>query len=197
MKKELMLVCLASIILIALINTSIVLAQETAPTAQSAVSVPQEDVGKEVVDSSNKVLESNVAIPESLQIIARLVLGITPDTPVSVDELIILICLWVILVLIIKTILEFMPFFGEGWKAWVGAVIITMLSSMTGWMRSLSQMWFIFGSFFKGQDLLDIILNVILLIVFTFGAITLINMMKKKGGKEESEALGFKTGAGV
>ena len=35
------------------------------------------------------------------------------------------------------------------------------------------------------------------LIVFTFGAITLINMMKKKGGKEESEALGFKTGAGV
>jgi len=125
----------------------------------------------------------------------------------SVDfpDLIILIALWVVIMMIIKSILEIVPFFGKGWKSWAGGIIVTLLASISGGIKE-GGIWILgLADSIKWLDKFGqakVAFVVILFIIVYFALIKLIplvktlviNPLKTQFGEEEAEMKGFEIG---
>jgi len=98
-------------------------------------------------ERTNTALESNVEIPESLETIVRIFLGIRAEEPISRLLFIVLIVTFIFFFFLMKEVVVLIPFFEEGWQNWLGAFIVT---SLVGLSRGL----LVFASFFMDLGLL-------------------------------------------
>jgi len=118
----------------------------------------------------------------------------------SVDfhDLIILIALWVIIMLIIKSILEIMPFFGKGWKSWLAGAIVTLLASISGgitrggiWILGLADSIKWLDRFGRAK----VAFVVIFLIIVGYALMKLVKLVEENVIIYGKEQKGFKVGA--
>ncbi len=182
-------------LIISLLLISFVLAAETEVNQTTT---------KDFKTQTNTFLEKDITIPDNLQIFANVLFGLNNET-LPIENMITLLGIWIILFLLIQAITEIIPFFGEGWKSWVAAAIITALISITGSIQNVSLLFFA-----KTRDLLGnlgqysfffILLNLIVLIILGWGAKMLLDMIKRKLKIEIKESKAYQEefgqGAGI
>lgn len=203
MKKSIYL--LSAILMLLIINLSVIIAQTEIPIQESTeiiksatgIKAPADVSGFK--DSTNKFLETELNLPPIVKEIADILFKLE-GRPVATQNLIILIALWIILFLLIQAILEVMPFFGEGWKSWSASAIITALISITGaiqtgaiWIFDLKTTFAKLGNY----GFFFLILNIIFLAFFIWGARYLIKIIGNKIKVASSEQREFEQGLNI
>ena len=76
--------------------------------------------------------EGEIKIHDSLELPARILLGIPRGETVHIEILIVLVSLWIAMFMLILGVLQLTPFMKEGYVRFLGALIVTSLISMTG-----------------------------------------------------------------
>lgn len=129
-----------------------------------------------------------VTLPESFVQPIRLIFSI-PLEDITLSYLIVLIAMYIFMLLVVLSLIQFVPFF-SGAKAWIGAIVISLLISISGGVREsatfllsfnvnlgkLASVWFVFLA--------------LILIVLGWGWMRLLKMVKDKVGVEVSEQMG-------
>lgn len=148
---------------------------------------------KSLQDASNNLLSKQITISDSIQQISSIIFKL--DSTISLQEFIVLISLFAMLLFILQALVEIIPLFGEGWKSWIGALVITLLISITGAIKSWAEFFFGvsgFLQFLKDWGLFKLIFALILLGIIGFGVRKLIHIMKNQSRVAENEAAGMK-----
>ncbi len=146
-------------------------------------------------------LESEINIPENWQIPARIVFGIKSDTEISLSKLIILISIWIILFLFTIEVIRTMHMFKET-IVWLMAFTLTIIFGVTGTVKSLSDFFFGFTSFFKFLEEWElgkvssffIIIIIISILIKRFIIQPIENKAKKSQAQQEGMEVGTELG---
>ena len=131
-----------------------------------------------------------VTLPESFVQPIRLIFSIPLGEDITLSYLIVLIAMYIFMLLVVLSLIQFVPFF-SGAKAWIGAIVISLLISISGGVREsatfllsfnvnlgkLASVWFVFLA--------------LILIVLDWGWMRLLKMVKDKVGVEVSEQMGL------
>jgi hypothetical protein len=182
MKRE-VIICLLLVLLIGFICAEEVVSQE---------SNTDTNLGQDFQSYSNNLLSKQIIIPDYLQNPTRIIFGIS-DSNIDLQSFIILFSVWLFLIFIIQAILEIVPLFGEGFKSWLGAIVITLLISITGAINPVANWLFGFGgiiSLIKKWDLLKIIFVVIILGIITVGLKKLLQIIEHEKRMGENYMMG-------
>lgn len=146
-------------------------------------------------ETANQTVQINsFVLPENFQSFAGFIFGIEGEQAVNIPNFIVLLCLFIILLLIIRSILDFIPIFDKFLIAWPVSLIISLLSSRTGALWEVSQ--FIFA-LTPGRASLKASFIVILLVILFYGLKILLRIVKievKKAKIEKSKMSGLKQG---
>ncbi len=203
MKKWFALAVLSLFIISILSITNITYAEELAPPEMPSLEKIADsaqntnNITGNLQASTNEFLSRDITIPAQLEIFSKILFGVNESSTIDLSTFIVLAAIWVVFLLIIKSLLEIIPLFGDGWKSWLGAAIITALSSITGSLKDAALFFFGLGNFFKNQGILKLIFTIIPLIIIGYGAIKLLHMLKHNAKKAKREQEGFEEGAGI
>jgi hypothetical protein len=150
--------------------------------------------------SSNAFFEKDITIPSQFDVFAKIIFGVNESNSLDVSSLIILIALWIFILLIVKSVFEIIPLFGDGWKSWLGAIIVTLLASISGGIKDAAVFFFdlrrLFG-LLGNYSFFFIVLNIIILVAMGYGAGKLLHMLKHESRKVAKRQQGFEEGAGI
>ncbi len=200
MKKEFIIGGFVVLILVSLFSICFVYAQdngEKSPEDAEDIKQEAERLGQELKQKEKKVLETEIEIPENLQVVVRILFGVKGS--INLQEFVVLIAVWVMLLLIIVSFLQLTPLL-SGWKSWAGAITITSIISVIGVVRNISIFFFNLGnafSFLQKWSILKIVFVIVLAIVLIWLASFVSKIIKKKLMLEEAEMKGAKAGAGA
>jgi len=150
-------------------------------------------------DATDSLAEKEIQIPNNLQLIARLILGI--KSPIEFSLLIIIIIIWVMTFKLIGEGVKLMPFFEKGVMSWVATFIIIMLIVFAGGLNliasvilGLADIFTIFRDWSTGA----LIFGITLVIIIGFFISKLEKWARKKSeiekAKFESTNLGISLG---
>jgi heme A synthase len=130
-------------------------------------------------------------VPEGLQSAARFIFALDSSQVITLSHLIILIVVFFALLLIISSVMEFVPFF-EGIKSWIGAIVITLLMSVSGGLRDASSLLFELGDRSSASNLgkIWLVLIVAVILVIGWGISKALKIVRDKIGIEEAEQVG-------
>jgi hypothetical protein len=142
----------------------------------------------------NSGLSQKVIIPSFLEDFSKIIFALDSQAPLDLQTFIIYLVVWVWLLMIIKYILEIVPFFGECWKSWLGAIIITALASTTGAIKNSTIWFFSLGKLLTDVSILWLIFDFLVLAVLSFGVFKFLKIMKSKVGEENARVVGMRTG---
>ncbi|MEM2933007.1 MAG: hypothetical protein QW622_02260 [Candidatus Pacearchaeota archaeon] len=146
----------------------------------------------------SSTLEQEIEIPENLQLAAKILLGLKPDTKVTFQEFIILIMTFVIFFFIIRDVMVFVPFFDTTIKSIIGAVLVTLLTGISGGFLLFVDLMLSLSSFFgilERWPIITIVLVFILLFGLSFILNKVLTQLKQKTQIEIAKGEGLKTGA--
>ncbi len=174
---------LFGILIITILLSSIVLAQTNSTNI----------TGIDIKSSTSKLdskLDQNVKIPETLQILTRIVFGIGSGEEVTVSAFILLLFIWAWIFVIVAEALKLTPFF-KGKTIWIGSAVITILIALTKTILEIARFWLDIGSSFKflaewptGEFVISI-MGLILAIILTFFLKDWLDKRMKKIKSEE------------
>ncbi|MEM4271366.1 MAG: hypothetical protein QXO70_04725, partial [Candidatus Pacearchaeota archaeon] len=116
----------------------------------------------------SSTLEQEIEIPENLQLAARILFGLKPDKKVVFQEFIILIMTFVIFFFIIRDVMVFVPFFDTTIKSIIGAVLVTLLTGISGGFLLFADLMLFLSSFFGILERWPII-TIVLVFILLFG----------------------------
>jgi hypothetical protein len=136
-------------------------------------------------------------IPQSLQIVTKILFGI--EKTLTVSSFIVIIGLWLIALLIIADVLKFAPFF-KGIKAWLGAVIISLIIGVSGGFKGAANFFLSIGDTIDivGElPILTLVFTILILLVGTFLILYLLRLMRRKIEIYTNENKGMDAGAVV
>src|SRR3989344_4638963 len=152
-------------------------------------------------EASNKILSQDVTIPENLQTPARMVFGLNIGEQIDFQIFVILFALLIILLLVVHEILEIIPIFGSRVKSWIGAIIVTLLASVTGAVKQTALFFFDIGGyvqFLKDWGILRFLVVLIFLIILVYyGFFRLLRKIKREEEEIKAEQAGLKVGIGA
>lgn len=147
--------------------------------------------------SSNQVMNYDVQIPSELKAFSAIFLGIG-NYNISVSQFITLLCIWFMFLILLRSILDFVPLFGEDWKAWIASIIISCLVGITGVFVKVGEFFFDFKksiTFLKDYDLFYLLIVLIIMTLLFFGFYNLMSMLKKESRKDKARSEGYEEGA--
>lgn len=143
-------------------------------------------------EKSNAALEKDFAIPENMQIPARIVFGLKQGEMIDFETLVIMIVLLFIMFMIFLRVAAFIPFFSKGFSMWAAALIMTLLAGVSGGIveaTRILQALFGFGVFGK-YAAVSMISIVIIILIIGLGAGKLLGMLKERADVMKAEQTG-------
>ena len=148
------------------------------------------EVSVKVVDQSNAVLERPLDVPGNFEFVGSL-FGVKDG--LDLRHLIVLLCLWLLLFLVLRQVLEVTPFFGKGWISWIGGAIITMIIALSGGLKESADFFFTLGGFFgvlRGQSVFQLFISIFVLLFFYTIFAKILKKVVRESRKAKAEALG-------
>ena len=152
-----------------------------------------------IQEATNEILTQELTISEAGDNLIRTALNIKPEENLTIEKIIVILCILIGLVVLIQGILVIIPFF-EGNKSWAGAVIITLIIGVTGTIYSLVMFLFDFANIFdilENWSSLRIAFMVLVLFAFFYGVSILTKILKGEIEKEQAEHLGTIAGTEI
>jgi hypothetical protein len=117
----------------------------------------KEGVGEAVGGVKNKtedILEKEVAIPEALQLPARIVFGIKSDPPIKIGELVVLLAIWIVVFTLVLMGVKITPFFKGDYLPYLAGLAMTIIIALTGIINSIAIFFFNLGNLFVWMEAL-------------------------------------------
>ena len=136
--------------------------------------------------------EGEIKIHDSLELPARILLGIPRGETVHIEILIVLVSLWIAMFMLILGVLQLTPFMKEGYVRFLGALIVTSLISMTGVLLLLVNYLFSLLEFLNWIEKLgawQIVLGIIVGTLIILGGIKIMKFLGLKIGDEQNASL--------
>ncbi|NMB81702.1 MAG: hypothetical protein GYA14_07770 [Ignavibacteria bacterium] len=96
-------------------------------------------------------------------------------------------------ILILQAFLEIIPIFGEGFKSWLGAIVITSLFSISGVIKGAADWLFGFGgviSLINEWGIIKLIVIILLLVILAFGIKKILHIIRHEEKKGENYMAG-------
>ncbi len=145
---------------------------------------------EEPIKKLNNLLSDNkvITIPDAFRFFSTNILRI--ETELTLPTLIIFTTLFIILILIIASILQYTPFLNGKITRWISAVIITMLISISGAVKQMAIFFLDLGNFFnifKEWSALALLFSIVIVILLSYGASKLIKIIGKKAGLDKAD----------
>ena len=142
---------------------------------------------------ADKTLSEQIVIPSNLEAFTKYLFALDNTKTIDLQTFIIYIAFWIMLLLLIKSALEMIPIFGDGWKAWLGSLIVTILASSSGGLKAISIWFFSLGKLFKQTSFLWLVFDFLILVLLFIGVTMFLKKAKSKMGEEKARAIGMKT----
>jgi cbb3-type cytochrome oxidase subunit 3 len=142
--------------------------------------------------------DQDVDIPPNLQFAARVLFGLKTDQDVSFNLLIVIISVLGGFVILIHSILRFVPIFKKEWVMWAVAVVVTLLASSTGGFIAFASMLFGFSAkveFLNKWSMAYAFVTLVLIFLLAIGLNKLLKKMKKAQEVANAEDVGFRASA--
>jgi uncharacterized membrane protein len=142
-------------------------------------------------------LEKQVQIPENMQGLARVLFGIKPDTTIDFQHLIILFAAFLIVFLVVRDFIGFIPFFDSKLKSILGAFAVTIISGSAGGFIMFADFMLSIGSLFgwlKTQSILNLTIALIIFVSLYLVLNKVSENMKSEAKIEEARQAGEKAG---
>ncbi|MDP2946715.1 MAG: hypothetical protein Q8N88_01240 [Nanoarchaeota archaeon] len=151
------------------------------------------EIIKKFDNSTGDILSREVEIPAYIFMPIQLLLGI--EKKISWQNFIIVLGIWFGFFILILSLMDIMPFLNKGILKFLGAIVITLLISITGAINEMANFFFNIAGFFKITEryvALKIFIAIIiaLLCVVIFGY--LIKILKNKNKIKTAELTGQK-----
>ena len=150
-------------------------------------------------EKTNEALEKELIISQGGEKIIRGFLRISAEEIFTNAKIIVTICVLLSFIFILQSILIITPFF-EGKRSWFGAIIITLLISITGVVYSLVSFLFYLANVFnilEKWSVLALVFVLLVLFAFFYGAKILTRTLKETIEKEKAEHQGIEAGTAV
>jgi len=145
-------------------------------------------------ERSNEVLESEIQIPGGLQFLARVVFGLGGESDVSLQLFFVLVGLWIIVLLFVKSFGGLILGIGEGLKAWTFSIaVVSILFGLSGGLLFAAQFFLDLSKLFgllEDWSIITLLIAVSLLFVIYYLATKLIKILKVKSEVAEAEEIG-------
>ena len=146
-------------------------------------------------EKTNEVLSKEIIFPQ--ENIVRLLFNIKQEESLTLEKIILLLCIFLGLLILIQSALIITPFF-EGKKSWIGAVIITLIVGIAGAINTFATFLFNFSHVFKVLETwspIRIALTILVIFAFFYGVKKLTGILR--GGIEKERAEQEGTTAGI
>lgn len=144
-------------------------------------------------ESSNRILEQQVEIPENFRFVPRFLFGLQLNQEISFQLFIILIGSWIILYVGFTQIIKIMPFF-DGGKAWIASFCVMVLMGISGGLilaaNFLIDLSTLFGVL-KGWEIVGLAIALVFLVIVYFFIAKVSKMLRNKMHVEENEITGL------
>lgn len=141
---------------------------------------------------SNEVLSNEIEIPENLQKFSRVFFGLKNEEEVSLQKFIIFVGVWLVFLFLLASILEITPFF-DGWKSWIGAVVVNLLVGLSGGFLLVTGFIFSLSNLFgvlENWGILTLFIGLILVALFYYLLSKLIVIIREKNGEDKMSRVG-------
>jgi len=116
--------------------------------------------------------QEQIALPENIQEIVKFIFNLDTGAEIEFSFFIILVALLLIFFFLVIPILELIPFFEEKWKALVGAIVITLIISTSGFIETLARYMTSLGAGIQK-------FNILILAIFAFLIYLIISKLAK------------------
>ncbi len=156
-------------------------------------------IKEELKNTTQGIFEKEITIPKNLELPARVVFGLKPGDKLDVSLLIILITLLIGFIFVLQPFVLMIPSM-EGGRSWIGAVLITLLISLSGAIKSTAYFWLDLGGFFGVLENLGpwkILLSLALIMIIIFGIRFITKIVKESAAINKATSEGFEAGAQV
>ncbi len=137
---------------------------------------------------SNEALDKEIKIPDKLQILARVLFGLKSGETVSLSMFIVFISVWIIFLILLRSIVLLIPFFNET-TSWPASIVIMLLLGISGGIEAIAKLILWIGSLFgilKDWEIFSLIISII--VVFGL-ALIISKAMKRLGLSEEIDKM--------
>ena len=142
--------------------------------------------GKQAISN---ISVNELELPSALTSATKVIFNIPAGENITLSYFVILVALFIFFLLLISSLMQFVPFF-DGWKAWVGALVITLLVAFSGGIRASTQLFLNFEVNFGRFAQIGFVFIAVILIIIGWGLTKLLKMVKDKVGVETAEHMG-------
>jgi uncharacterized membrane protein len=156
--------------------------------------------GKGFKETTNAALEKQVTVPDSLQVLARILFGIKSDNPINFQKLVILFAGFLVIFFIIRDILRVMPIFQGSALSNATGIVITSIVGVSGGLLAFSDLMLSLGSMFgllSEWEVFGLILTLIILLILLFAIDSLTVMIRRESKISEAERKATEAGAAI
>jgi hypothetical protein len=163
-------------------------------SADSQIPSQQQLSAAEISSASNSFLDKTIVIPEDFQVLSKVIFGFKGADNVSFELMIILCVYFIFVLLLIHNILSAIPIFSNNQIIlWVSAVIITLLTSVSGGLIGFAYLIYGFGNLLNVGNFkaVGLVFDLIIGTVAVLGLSKLLALFKKQTEKSEAETVGF------
>jgi len=143
-----------------------------------------------VPSSSDNILTSQISVPQNLQIPARILFGLSIDNSINLQEFVVLIVLWLVILLIVRQAVSFL--FGDNWKSLGIAIVVTCLISVSG---ALSQMTYYIVGVIIGKSIVYWVIFIMALLIIGVVVVLLLKKLRNTTNTLVNEEVGMKIGS--
>ena len=145
----------------------------------------------------NSALEKEIQVPDSLQLIIKVLFGI--ERTISISLLILVLTIWLFSFLFFANVLKLTPFF-KGWTIWPAAAGVTILIALSGVIKNISLFLLNAGDSFAFLAKLGagaLLLIIVIIIVIAVFSLKVLNALRKKIEKEQAQEEGSRIGTTI
>jgi hypothetical protein len=149
--------------------------------------------------NANNFLASNVSLPAWIKPSAIILFKFDKNEKLDLQKVIVLCSLVITFTILIFSIFRIVPLFGKGIRSFIASFIIVLLMGISGGFRSIYMLFFNLAAlvkFLEKWKILAVTLELLVLVVFFFGASKAMELIKKNKELMEAEEIGRKVGAG-
>ncbi len=127
-------------------------------------------------EKSNALVEKEIAIPEGLKGVARVVFGIKQDDKLDIQTFVLYVCFLVLLVLLIHSAVEVMF---NGWVTWAISICVALLGTVSGVLNDVVVWYYGFSDLFSFLERWGVIRLAFAVIFLLFVFVVLMKLFGK------------------
>ena len=130
-----------------------------------------------------------LVVPDWMVPPARVLFNLGTEGQLTLSLLVVLFALLAVLFMVLSSVMKFVPFF-EGGKAWIGAIVVSLIASLAGGIRESAYLFLSLQVKVGRLGPLWFVVVILIAFIVGLGAMKALNMLSNKLKIEQAEHTG-------